>query len=93
MIHMLCWNRVQDFDRWKKIFSSHREAHLAAGLKLVHLWKTVDDPNNVYFLYEVDSIDKVRAFMATPEATAAREASGVIEGDYHFLQDGGSYST
>jgi len=32
MIHGLCWNRVRDFDRRKKVFSSHREAHLAAGV-------------------------------------------------------------
>jgi hypothetical protein len=50
MVYMLCRNRVADYQIWKRIFDSHKEAHLEAGLILVNLWQSLDDPNNVFFL-------------------------------------------
>ncbi len=86
MIHMLCRNRVADFEKWRAVFDSHAEAHRAAGLRLVHLWRGVDDPNNVFFMFAVESLDQARRFIDAPESADAGQESGVIEGDYHFLE-------
>jgi hypothetical protein len=91
MIYMLCRNRVADFARWQAVFASHRQAHGEAGLRLVHLWRGVEDANNVFFLFEVASEEKARAFLGNPEAARAGEASGVIDGEYHFLEAGDGY--
>ena len=91
MTHMLCRNRVTGFAKWQSVFSSHADAHQAAGLTLVHLWRAMSDPNNVFFLFEVGSLDKAKAFINTPEASDAAKESGVIEGEYHFLDDSGGY--
>ncbi|HEY5176540.1 MAG TPA: hypothetical protein VII95_13350 [Terriglobales bacterium] len=91
MIYMLCRNRVADFSRWKAVFASHRAAHQEAGLRLVHIWRSVEEPNNVFFLFEVASMDKAREFIGNPDAAKAGEASGVIDGEYHFVGDGGGY--
>jgi hypothetical protein len=91
MTYMLCRNRVVDFARWKAVFASHAQAHREAGLHLVKIWRALDDPNNVFFLFEVTSIEKAQAFISNPEAAKAAESSGVLDGEYHFVEDAGSY--
>jgi len=91
MVYMLCRNRVADFPRWKALFASHAAAHQKAGLQLVSIWRTVGEPNNVFFLFKVSSVDKAREFISNPEAARAGEASGVIDGEYHFVEDAGGY--
>lgn len=88
MIHLLCRNKVADFDKWKKVFDSHTEAHQESGLRLLNLWRSLDDENDVYFLFEVSDIDKANAFMKTPEAAEAGRISGVIDGEVRFLKTG-----
>ena len=91
MIYMLCRNRVADFSRWKAVFASHEAAHQEAGLRLVHIWRSVEEPNNVFFLFEDASMEKAREFIGDPEAAKAGEASGVIDGEHHFVGDAGGY--
>lgn len=91
MNYMLCRNRVADFARWKAVFASHQAVHQAAGLRLVNIWRGLEQPNNVFFLFEVASMDKARAFISDPEAAKAAEASGVLDGEYHFLEDAEGY--
>ena len=91
MSYLLCRNRVADFARWKAVFASHQEAHRNAGLRLLKLWRSPDEPGNVFFLFEVDSVEKAREFIGTPEAANAGEVAGVLDGEYHFLEDIGGY--
>lgn len=91
MICMLCRNRVEDFSRWKSVFASHETAHQEAGLRLVNIWRTLDEPNNVFFMFEVASLDKARKFISNPEAAKAGDASGVVDGEYHFVEAAGGY--
>ena len=90
-MHMLCRNRVQDYSKWKAVFATHADVHRSAGLRLVKLWRTVADPNNVFFLFEVESTEKAKEFISNTDAAGAAKASGVIEGEYHFLEDAGGY--
>ena len=91
MTHMLCRNRVVDFERWKSAFNSHEELHQDAGLRLVKLWRSTDEPNNVFFIFEVANEEKARQFIDNPGAAEAGEASGVVDGDYFFVEDAGGY--
>lgn len=86
MTYMLSRNRVEDFDRWKRVFDAHAEAHRAAGLRLVHLWKTVSDPNDFFFLMAVEDIARAQAFIDAPESARAGEEAGVLAGNYHFIE-------
>ena len=67
MTYMLCRNRVADFPRWRAVFASHEAAHRKAGLQLVNLWRSVEEPNNIFFLFEVASIDMAREFINDPQ--------------------------
>jgi len=60
-------------------------------LRLVHLWRAVEDPNNVFFLFEVASVDRAKEFIGNPDAAKAGQASGVVDGEYYFIEDAGGY--
>ena len=89
MTYMLCRNRVADFERWKAVFGSHAGAHEEAGLRLVKLWRGVDEPDDVFFLFEVASLDRAREFIGNPDAARAGRASRAVAGEYHFVEDAG----
>jgi hypothetical protein len=91
MPYLLCRNRVADLARWRAVFSSHQPAHRSAGLRLVRLWRSLEEPGNVFFLFEVDNVDTAREFIGNPEAAKAGEAAGVLDGDYHFVEEIGGY--
>ena len=88
---MLCRNRVADFDKWHAVFASHAQAHRDAGLRLLNLWQGLDDPEEVFFVFEVTSMKKAREFISNPSAGEAAKASGVLEGEYHFLESSAGY--
>ena len=87
-ILLVCRNRVASFARWKRVFDSHRAAHRAAGLTLRELGRGVDDPNQVYFVFEADDLAKARAFIAAPDAKDAGKTAGVLDGEYHLVERG-----
>jgi hypothetical protein len=86
MISMFCRNRVEDYARWRRVFDSHAAAHRAAGLHLVNIWRDLDDSNNIYFLFNIESLERARAFVSAPEAAESGAVSGVMEGEMHFLK-------
>ena len=92
MNYLLCRNRVRDFDQWKRVFDSHADIHRAAGLKLAHLWHEVDSPRHVFFLFEVDDVERARAFLDKSSASAAEHDAGLIEGDFRFFGESLGYS-
>jgi hypothetical protein len=91
MIVMLCRNRVSDFSQWKSVFDSHAQAHRNAGLHLKNTWRAVEEPNNVYFVFEVTDRAKAQTFISNPAAAEAANTSGVIDGEYHFLETAPGY--
>ena len=57
----------------------------------MHLWRSVGEPNNVFFVFEVVSMEKAQEFISNPEAAKAGGASGVLDGEYYFVEDAGGY--
>ncbi len=88
---MLCRNRVANFSQWKAVFDSNAGVAEDAGLRLVKIWRSVEEPNNVFFMFEIASIDKARDFISSPEAAKTGEASGVVDGECHFVEDAEGY--
>ena len=93
MVFLLCRNRVKDFPAWKQVFDSHANSHRVAGLHLTSLWRSTEEPNNVFFLFAVADLDKAREFLNAPDAGDAAAESGVLDGEYHFLESSGGYDS
>ncbi len=86
MKRMLVRNKVKDFDVWKTIFDEQLAAAGEHGLKLENLWRVVDDPNNVFFIFTIDDLDRAHAFLNAPSSAEAGERSGVIDGEFWIVE-------
>jgi hypothetical protein len=86
---MLCRNRVADFGKWKAIFDSHKQAHQQASLTLESLWRVVEEPNSIFFVFAVADLNRAKAFISAPDAAQAGREAGVVEGDYWFVEEAG----
>ncbi|MFQ5700865.1 MAG: hypothetical protein ACE5HU_03370 [Acidobacteriota bacterium] len=89
MPYMLVRNKVRDFDTWKSVFDSELDRGREAGLGVVRLWRSTEDPGEVFFLLSVSDMDRARAFTADPASAAAGERGGVVEGEIHYVEDVG----
>jgi hypothetical protein len=79
-------HKVADFAVWKDVFDSHLTAQEESGLRIEKVLRNVEDPNEVILLFEVTDLEKARAFVSTPEASEAKQRSGVAdEPDIYFL--------
>ena len=87
MAYMLVRNKVRDFDVWKEVFDGELGAARDAGLGLVNLWRSTEDPNEVFFLLSISDMDRARAFTTDPAAAATGERAGVLEGAIHYVED------
>ena len=85
-MQLLVRNKVKDFSKWYVYFEADSEAAAEYGLTLAALWQTSDDPNNVFFLLGVKDVDRANAFMARPESQEIGVKSGVIDGEFHYLE-------
>ena len=86
MLHLLCRNKVKDFDFWKGGFDGDRAAQEQAGLTLLNLWRSADDPNEVFFLFQVADRPKAEEFMHSRTAAQHGRKYGVLAGACWFLR-------
>lgn len=85
-MELLVRNKVEDYARWKRVFDAQEPAGRAAGLTVARLWRAADDPQQVFFLLEIDDRARAEAFMNAPESAAAGRRAGVIDGEVFFLE-------
>ncbi len=77
MTQMLIRHTVRDFAKWKPAYDAHRSARQAAGLRDLHLWRNVDNQNDVFVLFEVSDVAKAKSFAASPDLKQAMTNAGV----------------
>jgi len=84
-MQMLVRNRVKDFGIWYNVLMEDQTRGERYGVRLVKVWQAHNDPNNAFFLLDIDSIEQTEALMASPESAHAGERSGVIDGEFYYL--------
>ena len=92
MICMHCRIRVVDFLKWKAAMEGDADAQRQAGMRLIHLWRSVDDPNAAFFVLEVHDAEKARAFVNPASVAEASKAAGVLEFEWHIVESVEGYS-
>ena len=85
-MQLLVRNKVKDFSKWYAYFREDSVAAAENGVTLAAIWQTADDPNDVFFLLDVEDVDRANAFMARPESQEIGIKSGVIDGEFHYLE-------
>ena len=89
MAHMIIRHKVADFGKWKAAYEEHRSTRQAVSIKDLHLWRNVDDPNEVIVLFEASDVAKARDFTRSSDLKEKMQTAGV-QGppDIVFLSDG-----
>jgi len=55
--------RIDNIDAWKQVIESDQAAHRQAGLRFKHVWKNMDDPVEIFFLFECEDLQKAKMFL------------------------------
>ncbi len=75
MPNLLIKHKVADYAAWKTAFDEF-------------IGHTDDDPDNLVLLFEWDSLDNARSFMANPALRETMEKAGVSEPpEVYFLEE------
>jgi len=86
MAHLLVRHKVDDFDRWKAVFDGHAAAQRAAGITVTHVMRNVEDAGEVVLLFDVEDVERAKAFVFSTQVPGAQEESGVLDRpDVYFL--------
>lgn len=78
MAHMLIRHKVADFDRWKPVYEAHQTAREDAGLTVLNLWCTEDDPNEIVILFEATDVAKAKELANSDDLKESMQAAGVL---------------
>jgi hypothetical protein len=87
-MYMMIKHKVEDYAKWKSAFDAHAPAREKAEMYAQHIFREVNDPNNVFVLCEIKSIDKANALSASPETKEIVKKAGVIgQPEVYFLKE------
>lgn len=86
MPHVLIRHRVEDYARWKPAFDKHASVRMTAGELRHMLFRTADDPNDIFILFEWDRLDKAQQFVRSEDLRKVMQQAGVADQpDIYFL--------
>jgi len=77
-VAILVSHRVSEFDAWKKVFDDDLPARKKAGCLGHHINRGADDPAWVHVYCPATDVDKVKAFIHSPEVADVMVNAGVV---------------
>jgi len=86
--YVIVRHRVSDYAEWKRGFDGHEGRRAEAGLSVVHVLRSADDPHMVVIMLKASDLARAKAFAASLDLKEAMQKSGVIDRpDAYFLTD------
>ncbi len=88
MSHLLIRHKVNDFAAWKEAFDNFVDVRKEFGEKSFQILQHTEDSNNLYLMFEWDSVENARKFLESPELKTTMENAGVAEApEINFLNE------
>jgi hypothetical protein len=78
MVTVIVQHEVRDFTEWKKSFDADNDNRIKAGVKLLGLYTSVKNPNDVTMIFEAPNAELFDVMMSDPERQKIIEKAGVI---------------
>lgn len=83
---MFIRHKVRDYMTWKAAFDAHASMRTEAGLTEKYLLRSLDDPNEVFGLFEATDLEQARAFSGSADLRQKMQEAGVVDKpDIYFL--------
>lgn len=79
MIHVHIRHRVRDYEAWRKHFEAFAVRRRLGGELSFRFSRALDDPNNLYLVFEWDSPANAQRFLASGELAKVMLLSGVVD--------------
>lgn len=76
-VHLFVRHEVADYATWRKAYDGFHATQVKMGVVAQAVYQSTDNPNDVTVTHVFHSLDKAKAFTASPELKAAMEKSGV----------------
>jgi ABC-type sugar transport system substrate-binding protein len=76
-VRMFVRHQVADYGTWRKAYDAFAPTQKKMGIIYKAVYQSTDDPNDVTVIHDFHSLEKAKAFAASPELKAAMEKSGV----------------
>ena len=74
---MFVHHEVADYGAWRKVYDAFGPTQKKLGVIYEAVYQSTEDPNDVTVIHDFHSVEKAKAFAASPELKAAMEKSGV----------------
>jgi len=78
MVTLLLTHEVKNFLEWKEGFDAGEPLRQQAGVKVNGVYTSIDNPNYVTIITELQSSEAVNGFLTNPDLKASMEKAGVI---------------
>jgi heme-degrading monooxygenase HmoA len=88
MAHMLVRHNVESYAKWRPVFNQHAAVLKAAGCTGTQVFRSGNDPFEIFVLTEWEELEKARKFAASDVLREAMEKAGVTgKPDIYFMQE------
>jgi heme-degrading monooxygenase HmoA len=88
MANILVHIKVEDYNKWKPVFDGHASFRSEMGSKSGKVLHISDNPNDIFILFEWDSIENAKKFSQSDNLKEAMKNSGVISmPEIYFLEE------
>jgi hypothetical protein len=75
---MVITHTVKDYASWRPLFDADSTARNAAGLELLTVGKSTDNPNHVTIVFKMRSVQEAQKFAGDPRLKQVMEKGGVV---------------
>jgi hypothetical protein len=72
-------HKVKDYNQWRPFFDSDEQRRLSFGIKIKSLAASLQDSNDIHFVFELEDMEQFNACFQAPELAQLMEAAGVLE--------------
>jgi len=76
-VRLFVRHEVNDYAAWRKAYNEFDKTRRKLGVTAQAVYQSTDNPNDVTVTHDFKSVDKAKAFAASPELKAAMEKAGV----------------
>jgi heme-degrading monooxygenase HmoA len=77
MTYVLVIHKVEDYDKWKKVFDEHGKIRKAKDSKGATIFQDATDPSQLVIISEWDNLEKAKNFAEADDLKTAMQKAGV----------------
>jgi hypothetical protein len=88
MAHILVHHKIEEYNKWKSAFDNHSSIRAEHGSKGGKVFRNADDPNDIFVLLEISSIENGQKFAQSDSLKEAMKEAGVISiPEIYFVEE------